>query len=191
MKEFIPHDMILRAQKYKYKYLAIPGALIFINFLLRNHVDHARYVSLLALLFYFFLLIVFRFRRAYPDHENGDVIAPITGKIARVETLPNGSVVTIQKSLFDSSEIVTCTNADLINKLDTEQEHVSWKIEGANTKIFTDLTVNYKSVLIGLAAGNATCEVFIPSRYELIVNEGNKIEGGISVIAEEGEKEDE
>ena len=189
MKEFIPHDMILKAQVFKYKYLAVPGAVIILSFFLRGFFEESRWIPIIALVVYFLLLCLFRFRRVYPDHEAGAVVAPINGKITNIDALATGNVLTIQKPFFESSEITTCTKTDIINRLDTEGERVSWQIECANSKVFYTENPDYQAVLIGIAAGNAKCEVFIPAKYDLFVEIGSVVDAGITMIAGNGEKE--
>jgi len=189
MKEFIPHDMILKAQVFKYKYLAVPGAVIIVSFFIRGLFEHLRWIPIIALVVYFLLLLLFRFRRVYPDHYEGTVIAPINGKVVDVEPIATGNILTIQKPFFESSEITTCTKTDIINKFDTEGEQVSWQIECANAKVFYEGNADYQAVLIGIAAGNAKCKVFIPVKYDLLVKEGSAVDAGITIIAGDSEEE--
>ena len=187
MNVFIPHDMILKAQKAKYKYLALPALIIIINFFLKNQFESVKYLSILALIVYGIILILFRFRRTYPKHDENNVIAPINGKIIHKKCLPTGCILTIQKPAFASSEIVTCTKTDIPKVLEMDKKQVSWQIEGSKALIFIDEPVSFQTALIGLAPGPAICEVFIPSIYNLLVEEGNSVEAGLSIIAEKTE----
>jgi len=187
MNEFIPHDIILKAQRFKYKYLAVPAAIIILSFFASNLFADSRWVSLIALGFYFVLLYIFRFNRTFGEHDESEVAAPMNGEVVNMEVVSEGAVLKIRKPFFASSEVVTCTKNDLINEIDREQERISWKIECANSKVFYTGIVRYHAVLIGVAAGNAVCEVFVPSMYKLSVEVGQKVEAGMSVIAERGE----
>ena len=185
MNVFIPHDMIIKAQRYKYKYLAIPAGIVIVSFFLKSISEDAKWASLLGLVVYALVLIVFRFKGRFGEADEGEVLAPINGKVLSINEVEKGCVVTIQKLFFGSSEIVTCTKSDVLNKIDMESERVCWKVECANMKVFTDaVDVNYQAVLVGLAPGTAVCEVFVPKQYNLIVNEGDVIEAGMTVLAE-------
>ena len=187
MNEFLPHDMILKAQRFKYKYLAVPAVVIIFSFFTSNLFADSRWASLVALAGYFALLYIFRFNRTFSEHEESEVTSPVNGKVTNVEVVSDGAVLTIRKPFFASSEIVTCTKNDLINEIDKEQERVCWKVEGANSKVFYTGIVRYHAVLIGVAAGNAVCEMFVPAMYGLTVEVGQKVEAGMSVIAERSE----
>ena len=184
MNEFIPHDMILKAQRFKYKYLALPAGIIILSFFISNLFADSRWVSLFALAIYFVLLYIFRFNRTFGEHEEGEVCAPMNGSIVDIEAVSEGVLLKIQKPFFASSEVVTCTKNDLINEIDRGQERVCWKLECANSKVFYTGIVRYQAVLIGVAAGNAICEMFVPSVYGLNVEVGEKVVAGMSVIAE-------
>ena len=187
MNEFIPHDMILKAQRFKYKYLALPAGIIILSFLISNLIADSRWVSLVALAFYFVLLYIFRFNRTFGEHEESEVCAPVNGKIVSIKVVSEGAKLTIKKPFFASSEVVTCTKNDLINEIDSEQKRVSWMIECANSKVFYTGIVRYQATLIGVVAGNAVCEVFAPAVYGLKVEIGEKVVAGMSVIAERSE----
>lgn len=186
MDFFHPHDMILKAQKAKYKILAFPAVIIIICFVLStqgvsNYI--IKYISAVALIFWLFILVMYRYKRFYPTHDISEIIAPINGKIISKKCIPNGCILTIQKSFFASSEIVTCSDNDIPNKLQLEKQQVSWEIHGNFINIFIDDSVKYHSVLIGLAVGHAVCEIFIPLKYKIQIEENEFVSAGESVIA--------
>ena len=183
MKEFIPHEMLSKAQFYKYKFLSIPAVIIVISFFLRDIHSAAKYLSLLALALYFFIFIIFRFKRNFSLPEINEVLSPINGRIIDIETVENGSIIMIKKPFFASAEIVTCTSADKINTLDMQQTQISWRISNRFAKIFHESDVNYQAALIGLSPGSAICALFIPSKYEILVNTKNHLEAGETVVA--------
>jgi len=111
-----------------------------------------------------------------------EIAAPINGKVTALDFIEKGVIVIIEKPFFASSEIVTCTKNDLINQVDIEQDRVSWKIECANFKVFYDGIARYQAVLVGVATGNAVCEMFVPIGYDMTVEVGQKVEAGMTVI---------
>ena len=184
MEEFIPNDVIIKASRAKYKYLAIPSIIIVLNFVLAALCPllFKQYISIGALAVYFFLLGVFRHKKEFPKHEQDVVIAPMNGKIVQIKTTEQGSIVTIKKPFFDSCEFVTATKQDIPMSLDTESSQVSWTVECSSKKIFINETVDYQAVLIGIVPGNAICHLFVPKRYDLDVSEGGVVEAGHSEI---------
>ncbi|MCK9328315.1 MAG: hypothetical protein PHY08_04385 [Candidatus Cloacimonetes bacterium] len=186
MNFFHPHDMILKAQKAKYKILAFPAIVIIICFIfstqgVSNNV--IKYISAIALLFWLFILVMFRYKRFYPTHDISEIVAPINGKIISKKCIPNGCILTIQKNFFSSSEIVTCSDNDIPNKIQIEKQQVSWEIHGNFINIFIDDSIKYQSVLIGLAVGYAVCEVFIPMKFKIQLEENEYVSAGESIIA--------
>lgn len=187
MDYFHPHDMILKAQKLKYKALALPAILIIICFVLSlNNIDGTivKYASFTSLLVYLYLIILYRYKRFINKPEDNEVVAPVNGKVINKNCLPNGCIVTIQKPFFASAEIITCTKSDIPKVLDMHSDCVSWEIKSKNAKIFINETVNYQAILIGLVPGPAICEVFIPSKYSVLVSEGDSLKAGESILAE-------
>ena len=184
MEVFIPIDMLIRANRIKYRYLVWPGIVIVINFILSITYPSlfTKYVSILALVFYFLILFIFRFKRNYPKYETDVVVSPINGKIVHIKTLDEGYVVSIKKPFFASCEFVTCTRNDFPKVLITEKPQVSWKIESQHKYIFIDETVEYQAVLVGIVPGTALCEVFIPNIYKINAVEGSVLEAGFSEL---------
>ncbi|MCL2063349.1 MAG: hypothetical protein FWG98_03120 [Candidatus Cloacimonetes bacterium] len=189
MEEFIPIDMLIRANRVKYKYLAFPALVIIINFIFSITFPalYTQYGSFMALGAYFFILYVFRFNKEFQKFEEDVVIAPMNGKIIKITEVEEGHLITIKKPFFDSCEFVTCTKHDIPNTSiqdikNKDISHVCWKINCATAHIFINNIVNYQATLIGLVPGNAVCEVFIPKRYNLEVAEGGIIEAGYSEI---------
>ena len=184
---FIPIDMLIKANRVKYKYLALPTIIILLNFIFSFVLPALsfKYTSLFALIIYFIILIVFRFRRDFAETNDNVVFAPITGKITNIKTLETGHIVTIKKSFFATCEVVTCTKNDIpdIMPQDTTNNQVSWHINCANKHIFINETVKYQAVLVGVAPGNATCDVFIPNDYELDIEVDGKVDAGLSELA--------
>ena len=87
------------------------------------------------------------------------------------------------KNFFSSSEIVTCSDNDIPNKIQIEKQQVSWEIHGNFINIFIDDSIKYQSVLIGLAVGYAVCEVFIPMKFKIQLEENEYVSAGESIIA--------
>ena len=186
MNYFHPHDMILKAQKAKYTILIYPAIVIIICFFLSTMGitnDFIKYLSALALLCWLFILVLFRYKRFYPSHDNSEVIAPINGKLISIKHIPNGCILTIRKSFFSSSEIVTCSNSDIPKTLEMDTQQISWDVQGIYVKIFINETINFQSILVGLAVGPAICEVFIPAKYKVLIDETSSISAGETVIA--------
>jgi hypothetical protein len=189
-----PHDLFLAAQKLKYKFLLMPGAIIVVNFLLaRNYPDlKLKYLSILALLLYIFVLVIFRFQRAFAPEDEDMVTAPINGVITKIDTGDSGSILYIKKGFFASSELVTCTLTDIPNEIDPDQPFVSWIIPDFYTssftrnlgRIFIESTFNHQRSLVGLVPGIANCELFIPDKYEIVAKVGTKIIAGVTPVAE-------
>jgi len=197
MKTYDQHSLANKAQYYKYKMLAFPGAMIIINFLIKDWVFERfgfqiQYLSVVFLLLYFFILYIYRVSRTYVKPVDDCVLAPMSGVVKKIDRTPHGWIVTIKKPFFSSCEFMTATATDIPNELDIESEHVSWQIVDIHTglcrsvfsRIFIDETIDYQGVLVGVVPGNAVCELFIPSSYTLTIDVDSDISTGLSIIAE-------
>jgi len=184
MKKFVPHEVLTKAQINKYKFLVIPFVIIIISFFLSQVSENSKYLSYLGLILYFFLFYFLRFKINFISINETEVVSPINGKIVKITSIENGYLLFIEKPFLASTEVVTCTKYDLINKIDDTQDRVSWEISNKMIKIFTEDEVDCAAVLIGVSPGKATCQIFIPSKYEISVNENNSLEAGVTIIAE-------
>ena len=188
MKVFIPYDMVIRAHRVKYRYLAIPFLVIILNFILSlvRETLYVPYVSMIAFVIFMFIMYIFRFKRTFSEVEGEVVIAPMNGKIVDIRAFPEGNVITIIKSLWASSEFTTCTKSDIQIShhyvLELDVSKVSWKVDSAIKHIFIDETVDVQAALIGLVPWNAVCEVFLPEKYKLKIEKGNAVVAGETVI---------
>ena len=178
MTYYDQHEIIKSAGMHKYKYLCIPMIVIIICFFLTPYFDFMKYISLLAIVKYAKLLLIFRFNRSYSEPEVGEIVSPINGKITDIEKIENGSIITIKKPAHYPCEIITSSNSDIINSLETDNDRVSWKITNYFQKIYYDENVNKPCSIVGISPGKATCEIFIPHRYKLNVGIGDKVEAG-------------
>ena len=185
MKIFIQHDMFIKANRVKYKFLIIPIIVIIINFVitLLNEDSNSGLGSIIALLFYFFILYTFRFKKVFSEPDEQIAFAPVNGLIANIVEKETGTILTIDKQFFAPCELVTSTNNDIINSLDTDSSQVSWKVEGPNKYIFIDETIEHQAAMIGILPGNAVCEIFIPNEYEIKIDKGTKVEAGFTELA--------
>ena len=197
MNIFIPFNMIIKAHRTKYKYLAIPILVILINFALslKNEALYIPAISIIAFAFFLFIMYLFRFKRSFSQPDDDVIFAPMNGKIVQIKPLLEGHVLTIKKPFLASSEFVTCSKCDALGgvatkdkaeSLDIElletQTNVFWKVKCALAHIFINETIDHQAVLIGIVPGNAVCEVFLPQIYDLKVKEGSEVSAGFSEL---------
>jgi len=182
------HQPYLRkAQMYKYIFIVIPAGIIVVNFFLVSRFDELKYLSIFAMLVYLFLLAVYKVNTQFEDISDDVVSSPINAKITHIETVENGTIITLKKSYFSPCEIVTCTSSDIVNKPDTSGEQVSWfftqKTARRYVQIFAKEDIDEQGILVGITPGSATMTVFIPTKYDLQVTVGDAVFAGRTVLA--------
>jgi len=183
-----------KAMMYKYSFMAIPAIMIVVNFFMVNRMPELQYLSIVALCVYAFLFMVYRFRTVYAVASSNNVTSPINGKVANIQTVGNGVILTIKKPYFAPCEIVTCTASDIPNKLEIDSAQVSWQVTGYASrvtghtsrryvKVFITQTITEQGILVGIAPGPVTMEVFIPATFSVQVAVGGEVIAGQTTLA--------
>jgi len=183
-----------KAMMYKYSFMAIPAMIIVVNFFMVNRMPKLQYLSIVALCVYAFLFMFYRFRTVYAEPSSDIVTSPINGKVSNVQAVADGAIVTIKKPYFAPCEIVTCTASDIPNKLEIDSAQVSWQVTGYTSrgtghtsrryvKVFIAQTIAEQGILVGMAPGSVTMEVFIPATFSVQVVVGEEIIAGQTTLA--------
>ena len=169
MSEYTPIEYLTKIQKLKYKAAIFPILLVIISFGLNMifEFDQAKYLSVIGLIWYIFIIIQFRVRRNYPpESETEIVLSPIYGKVTKIE----GNSITIKKGLFHAADI----------------RHSGQNIE----VIIKSKQVNYfeeqpslAGRLIGVISSSGICICGIPEGWKIELNVGDKVAAGETILA--------
>ncbi|HOD52958.1 MAG TPA: hypothetical protein PKJ08_00385 [Candidatus Cloacimonadota bacterium] len=179
-----PLEFINRIQKEKYKMLAIPIIVIVINFAVKMFigVDFVKYISAVAMALY--LIILWLYRLSHPNIEinESNLLAPVNGKILEIKKIEDGFQLIILKNWFQSSEIRTMSNLDLINEIE-KTDQACFMVKGVWSKIFTEKNPHLQGQLIGVAPGKCMAYINIPDTYEISARLNDQLEAGVSILA--------
>jgi len=185
---FNPIHVQLAIQKYKYKYAVIPLSIVLIPFLLstKSEASYLRYISVTGLICFLIVLFFFRLRKTIPEIREGEILAPMNGVIVKVTKSANQTVIILGKKWYHYSDIRTTTEEDSIDatQLTIKNHMAQWKITSVRTRLYENGTVGYKGRLIGIVPFNCSAELSIKGKFSLNVKEGDKVESGITVLAE-------
>ena len=169
MSEYTPVEYLTNIQKLKYKAAIYPILLVIISFGFNMifELDQAKYLSIIGLIWYIFIIIKFRVRRNFPPESEIEIIlSPIYGKITKIED----NFITIKKGIFNSADI---------------------RFAGQNIKVkIISKQVNYfeerptiAGRLIGIISSSAICICEIPEDWKIEINSGDKVVAGESILA--------
>ncbi|MCF7857794.1 MAG: hypothetical protein K9N07_00515 [Candidatus Cloacimonetes bacterium] len=169
MLDFTPLEYVTKIQQLKYKTAVFPILLVIISFGLNFFfaLDLVKYLTLIGLVWYIIILMIFRIKRNYPPLSDSEIIvAPIYGKISKIE----GNVITITKSYFQPADL---------------------RYSGVNTTTDFDSTrVRYFEAdpqltgrLIGVVPAKTKCTCEIPIDWGINVNVGEKVVAGGTILA--------
>lgn len=175
MSKLTPAKTLLKIQKIKYKFLAVPIIVIILTFLLNLKYENKIFsiISLIALVIFFVISRIFSVNKSVHNPEkSGKILAPINGKIVKKQR----NELIIKKSIFAHAEI---RKSDKENKL-------ALSIKGFLLYDFAEEDA-VQAQIIGLLPGPATAVCQLPENYHFTVEETENIEAGETVIAELGQ----
>ncbi len=169
MSEYTPVEYLSNIQKLKYKAAIFPILLVFISFGLNLlfEIDQAKYLSVIGLIWYIFIIIQFRVRRNYPpESETKIVLSPIYGRVTKIE---NNSI-TIKKGVFQAADIRY------------SGQNVELTIESKKVTYFEERpTLTGK--LIGVITSSAIFICKIPDDWKIEINIDDKVIAGETILA--------
>ena len=129
------------------------------------HFTQLKLLSILALLLYFLIKMLFRINKIVPteiDNTIKSVKSPINGKVINIEN----EIVTIYKNLFDRADFrVTSSDYTIIKG-----------------KIFLIEKSDVQSMLVGVVPTTFLCKIKLPENYSVNVKIGQRIISGITDI---------
>ncbi|MBN2460856.1 MAG: hypothetical protein JXB60_04555 [Candidatus Cloacimonetes bacterium] len=105
-EDYNPLEYILKIQRLKLRIAIIPVLIVLVSFAINYslRLDVVKYISLFGLLLYFFINLIFHYRRAVAPEEAGTVFwSPISGKIKEIDNEKH--TITISKRFFDPADI--------------------------------------------------------------------------------------
>ena len=169
MSNYTPVEYLTKIQKLKYKAAIFPILLVVISFVLNIlfELDQAKYLSIIGLIWYIFIIIQFRVRRNYPpESETEIVLSPIYGRVTKIE---NNSI-TIKKGVFQAADIRY------------PGQNIEVKIDSRKVTYFEEQpTLTGK--LIGVVSSSAMCICEILDDWKIEINIGNKVVAGETILA--------
>ena len=169
MSEYTPVEYLTKIQKLKYKSAISPILLVFISFGLNIifELDQAKYLSIIGLIWYIFIILKFRVRRNYPPKsENEIILSPIYGRIIKIE---NNSII-IKKGFFQPADMRYAGQS------------IEVKIESKQVSYFEEQP-NIAGRLIGIIASSAICICKIPEDWKIEKNIGDRVVAGETILA--------
>ncbi len=169
MLDYTPVEYLSKIQKLKYKTAVFPILLVIISFgsNLLFDIDQAKYLSVIGLIWYIFIIIQFRITRNFPpESETKIIISPIYGKVTKIE---DGSI-TIKKGIFRSADIRYAG------------QNIEVKIKSKQVNYFED-DPSLAGRLIGVISTPAICICEIPNDWKIKINIGDKIVAGETILA--------
>jgi len=170
-EELNPLEYLIKIQRIKLRFLALPIFIVIcglgLNLLLK--IDFFKYLSLLGLILYFILQILYHIHRIYQfDEDTGAFIAPVSGIVIGIED----QEVLIKKRWFQPADL----RAPCI--------YETAPFEITLGKIYLFQTESHLAgKLIGLVPGSIICRCLIPSDYVIIVKPSEKVRSGETILA--------
>ncbi len=169
MSNYTPVEYLSKIQKRKYKAAIFPILLVILSFGLNIlfELDQVKYLSIIGLVWYIFIIMKFRVRRNYPPESKFEIIlSPIYGKITKIED----SLITIKKGIFQSADIrYTGQNIEV-------------RIKSNRVSYFEDQTT-LAGKLIGIVSSSAICICKIPKNWKIDIISGDKVVAGETILA--------
>ena len=169
MSEYTPVKYLSKIQKLKYKAAIFPILLVIISFAFNMifELDQAKYLSIIGLIWYIFIIIRFRVRRNYPPESVTEIIlSPIYGKVTKIE---NNSI-TIKKGVFQSADIRY------------PGQNIEVKIDSRKMTYFEEQPA-LTGKLIGVVPSSAMCICEIPENWNIQITIGDKVIAGETMLA--------
>jgi len=169
MLDYTPVEYLTKLQKLKYKAAIFPILLIAISFGLNIifELDQAKYLSIIGLLWYIFIIMKFRVNRNHPPTTKNEIIlSPIYGKITKIEN----NLITIKKGIFHSAD------------LRYAGQNIEVNIDSKHVKYFEDQP-DLAGKLIGIIFSSANGFCRIPDDWKIEINIGEKVTAGETILA--------
>ncbi len=198
MQDYTPPETILLISKLKFLRALVPLAIIIVALILQNYydLDNARYLSLLALGYFLFIMLIYRINKTIDETDRDSLLSPIYGKVVSLEDEKAYSLITIKKSFLHPADIRLSQDNDTIESSNHSSEKNRkvqelssdnryslnrWQLTGKNVHYFP-ATNRIKGTLIGIIPGNGLCRYRLPKNFSLHVDLGDKLSAGISII---------
>lgn len=174
MEKYNPTEYLLKIQKIKYNEALIPILLIFSSFAINfiKPYSFVKYLSLLGLLAFFFISLKYRIRKNIPPEESGIILSPVYGVVTALDL--STSQLTIKKGFF--------TPADY--RFPAQLDKVVFIIDKGKITLF-ETTCHIPGKLIGILPLSASIICNIPEGFKIMVEEGQKIIAGETILAAE------
>lgn len=170
MSELTPVEHLTKIQKLKYRAAIFPILLVIISFVVNMTLgfEPIKYVSLIGLFWYVFIIMKFRIKRAYPsENKNKILISPVHGKIVKIE----GNFITIKRGFFDAADL-RFSGQELDVEFDTKRV------------IYFEEKPTTPGKLIGVILAPAICKISVTEGWKILVKAGDKISAGETVLVE-------
>ncbi len=190
--KFNPYDAVKMATTMKYKAMLLPVSVIILCFFFNLYDSELfssyKYVSILAFLYYIWVLFIYRYPRNSTIEDPNLIFSPVTGIVTEIRENKDLIEIVIKKSYYHSSDFRypfenTVFNAASVVSKDSPLP-VGVTLISRKVKMFQD---NFKrtipGALIGLVPGNAVCQINIPKEYILTCELKEKVVAGISFLA--------
>ncbi len=167
--EINPIQNIKKIQIKKYQFASIPILIVVAGFLLNSflNVAVAKYISLFGLMLYVVVIMQFRVTKAVlPKSSGNSVLAPIFGKVTKLEK----NTITIQKRFFQPADLRVSFQTEIctFSKGSVSRFEVSSQL----------------GRLVGIAIGKIECRCKIPENFVILVENGENVKAGETVLAE-------
>lgn len=168
--KFNPFEIIQKIQKQKYTAAIVPFILVLIGFFLNNtfNIIWGKYFSLLGLLGFVFILVVYNTEKKVPDVDKHNIISPVNGKVIAIEK----NHITIRKGLFLAADL-------RLGSIDPEYKI---KITKGKSYIYSK-SPNHQGVLTGIIPGIGEIQVSFPDKFKIEVDLYENLKAGDSLIA--------
>ena len=169
MSKYTPIEYLTKIQKLKYKAAIFPILIVFISFGLNIifKIDQAKYLSIIGLIWYIFIIIQFRVRRNYPPESvTGIVLSPIYGKVTKIE---DNSII-IKKNFFQAADIRY------------SGQNIEMKIKSTKV-IYFEEQPTLTGKLIGVVLSSAICICKIPDDLKIEVDLDEQVVSGETILA--------
>ena len=168
MSNYTPVEYLTKIQKLKYRAAIFPILLVIISFGLNMifELDQAKYLSIIGLIWYIFIIIQFRVRRNYPPESETEIIlSPIYGKVTKIED----NSIAIKKGFFQAADIRY------------SGQNIEVKIDSPKV-IYFEKQPTLTGKLIGVVSSSATCVCEIPKGWNIEINLGDKVVAGETIL---------
>ncbi|MBW6516106.1 MAG: hypothetical protein K0B81_05755 [Candidatus Cloacimonetes bacterium] len=200
MTDYNPPEVLISITKIKYQKAIIPILIVLGVFIieLTSPIQILRYISLLAFIYYLYLIIIYRINKSVGETEDKQVLSPIHGKVVKIENHDNEIIVIILKNFYQPADIRFSSDNERerieddkktdegVDKRDNlslsnQDSSIKWTLNGKSIYYFPR-ALKRKSVLAGIITGKGICHFQLTQDYSILVKLGQKVEAGITAI---------